>query len=192
MVFITREFIEKHRTSRGGFTFAQCKALGAGWPPRKGWIDRAVKIDHTEEAVAMFVEFASRAKTKPERRAQRKDRRNRLSKLEQKPPKLILKCDPASNQFLSTFEWRAVRMQVLKRYGPKCQCCGAEPPDVKIHVDHIKPRKLFPHLALDVDNLQILCEDCNHGKGNWDQTDWRQEDQDPDVIAFLKDIAKNG
>ena len=44
---------------------------------------------------------------------------------------------------------------------------------MRIHVDHIKPRKLFPHLALDVNNLQILCHECNHGKGNWDQTDWR-------------------
>ena len=44
-----------------------------------------------------------------------------------------------------------------------------------MHVDHIKPRKLYPALALDVNNLQILCEVCNHGKGNWDMTDWRVE-----------------
>lgn len=32
---------------------------------------------------------------------------------------------------------------------------------------------LFPDLALSMDNLQVLCGDCNHGKGNWDVTDWR-------------------
>jgi 5-methylcytosine-specific restriction endonuclease McrA len=44
---------------------------------------------------------------------------------------------------------------------------------INSHVDHIKPRKTHPHLALDFDNLQILCEDDNHGKANWDSTDWR-------------------
>ena len=65
-------------------------------------------------------------------------------------------------------------MAALKRYGRVCQCCGASPATgAKMHVDHIKPRKLFPQLALDLNNLQILCHECNHGKGNWDMTDWR-------------------
>lgn len=76
--------------------------------------------------------------------------------------------------FLQSYEWRKLRMVALKKYGPRCQCCGATPATgATINVDHIKPRKLFPELALDVDNLQILCHECNHGKGNWDQTDWR-------------------
>lgn len=80
----------------------------------------------------------------------------------------------ASDAFLSTYEWRRVRMMALKKYGPRCQCCGATPADGAVmNVDHIKPRKLFPNLALDINNLQILCHNCNHGKGNWDQTDWR-------------------
>ena len=82
----------------------------------------------------------------------------------------------AEDQFLTTFEWRKVRVEALKKYGPKCMCCGATPADGAVmNVDHIKPRKLWPSLALDVNNLQILCHDCNHGKGNWDQTDWRKQ-----------------
>ena len=83
--------------------------------------------------------------------------------------------DVKSDAFLSTFQWRKVRMEALKKYGPRCQCCGATPADGAVmNVDHIKPRKLRPDLALDVANLQVLCHECNHGKGNWDQTDWRK------------------
>jgi 5-methylcytosine-specific restriction endonuclease McrA len=57
---------------------------------------------------------------------------------------------------------------------------------VRINVDHIKPRKLFPHLALSLDNLQTLCSPCNHGKGNWDMTDWR--DAEPTQEVQLKDV----
>lgn len=81
-----------------------------------------------------------------------------------------------TDAFLSSYEWRRVRMAALKRHGAVCQCCGASPKTGAVmNVDHIKPRKLFPELSLDVENLQVLCQECNHGKGNWDMTDWRQE-----------------
>ena len=80
-----------------------------------------------------------------------------------------------TDDFLRTYEWRRIRMVVLKRDKAICACCNAtRESGLRMHVDHIKPRKLFPHLALDVNNLQILCEVCNHGKGNWDMTDWRR------------------
>lgn len=99
------------------------------------------------------------------------------SRVDVKPPQTPLLpegCNPASHAFLTSYEWRRVRMIALKKYGAVCQCCGASPKTgAVINVDHIKPRKLFPQLALDVDNLQVLCNECNHGKGNWDTTDWR-------------------
>lgn len=82
-----------------------------------------------------------------------------------------------TDAFLSSYEWRKVRMVALKKYGAVCQCCGATPKTGAVmNVDHIKPRKLFPSLALDVENLQVLCHECNHGKGNWDMTDWRNKE----------------
>ena len=87
---------------------------------------------------------------------------------------LLSGIDVTTDAFLSTFQWRKVRMEALKKYGPRCMCCGATPATGAVmNVDHIKPRKKWPSLALDINNLQILCHDCNHGKGNWDQTDWR-------------------
>lgn len=85
------------------------------------------------------------------------------------------KANVNSDAFLSSYEWRSLRMRVLVRCGARCQCCGQSAKDgIVIHVDHIKPRRLFPELALDESNLQVLCEVCNHGKGNWDQTNWHE------------------
>lgn len=73
--------------------------------------------------------------------------------------------------FYESDEWRALRYQALKLYGRKCLVCFRT--DVEIHVDHIKPRSKFPELSLVLSNLQILCRDCNLGKSNRDETDWR-------------------
>lgn len=79
----------------------------------------------------------------------------------------------AANFYLSD-EWREVRYKALVRSDGKCQCCGNGKHNGKLlHVDHIKPRSLFPDLELSLGNLQVLCEDCNKGKSNKDQTDWR-------------------
>ena len=69
--------------------------------------------------------------------------------------------------------WSKARMAAINLHGAKCQCCGKGSKDgVKINVDHIKPRERYPWLAYDVDNLQVLCADCNRGKGS-DIKDWR-------------------
>jgi len=92
-----------------------------------------------------------------------------------KRPKTRKQSYVSSDAFLSSYQWRRLRMEALKKYGPKCMCCGATPATGAVmNVDHIKPRKLFPSLSLEITNLQILCHECNHGKGNWDQTDWRK------------------
>lgn len=103
--------------------------------------------------------------------------------------KPLTRVNPASDAFLTTYEWRRVRMMALKQYGARCQCCGATPATGAVmNVDHIKPRKLFPYLALDISNLQVLCHECNHGKGNWDMTDWRDAEDDPDSIRILRSL----
>jgi 5-methylcytosine-specific restriction endonuclease McrA len=81
------------------------------------------------------------------------------------------------DEFLASYEWRRLRMEVIKDRGARCECCGSTPQKdgIVINVDHIKPRRLFPELALEKTNLQVLCDVCNHGKGNWDHTDWREK-----------------
>lgn len=77
--------------------------------------------------------------------------------------------------FYDTDAWRSLRYEALKAYGRKCMVCGSTPETgAQLHVDHIKPRSLYPHLELVLGNLQILCRDCNLGKSNKDSIDWRQ------------------
>ena len=85
--------------------------------------------------------------------------------------------------------WLRLRYEVIKKYGRTCLACGAKAPEVKIQVDHIKPRSKFPELTWDINNLQILCMECNRGKLDLDDTDFRPKDEEPD---FLTDAAQIG
>jgi 5-methylcytosine-specific restriction endonuclease McrA len=72
--------------------------------------------------------------------------------------------------FYMTPEWRKLRIKVLRKYGRSCMKCNDTK---KIHVDHIKPRSLFPELEMDFENLQVLCKVCNEEKSNHHYTDYR-------------------
>lgn len=88
------------------------------------------------------------------------------------------------DEFYKSWEWRTLRMKVIKEFGRSCQCCGAAPGQldaagkpVRIVVDHIKPISKYWALRLEKSNLQILCDECNMGKGNWDETDFRPAEE---------------
>lgn len=96
------------------------------------------------------------AKTKKNRKQRRKERLEKMG-------------------FYGTREWLQIRVDVLEKYECKCMMCGRSPKKhgIVIHVDHIKPISKYPHLKLHLDNLQILCDECNLGKSNRYKTDWR-------------------
>jgi 5-methylcytosine-specific restriction endonuclease McrA len=140
---------------------------------RKGYAELAIDFLQNAGEFKAEVEHLKRQK---ERKKSRERRSEDFLKEVAAP-----KPSPSSDEFLKSYEWRRVRMAVLKRDGAICACCGATRADgVSMHVDHIKPRRIFPALALDANNLQVLCEVCNHGKGNWDMTDWRGSAAKPD------------
>ncbi len=141
-----------------------------------------------ERELAKSAQASEHRRAKSAKRAARQA--NKIAK-KLKPEKLFVSgVSVTTAEFLQTYEWRRVRMEALKKYGPVCQCCGASPATGAVmNVDHIKPRKLFPQLALDVDNLQILCGECNHGKGNWDMTDWRQVEDPPELIRLVRELG---
>ena len=78
--------------------------------------------------------------------------------------------------FYKSPEWRRLRYIVLSKRGNKCECCGQSPKTGSvIHIDHVKPRSIYPELSLAEDNLQVLCDDCNLGKSNMFEDDWRSQ-----------------
>lgn len=87
--------------------------------------------------------------------------------------KIKNKNSPVFNTFYNSSPWQDLRYRVLKKYGRICALCKNT--DGRMHVDHIKPRSLHPELALVFDNLQVLCEACNLGKSNRDDTDFRTQ-----------------
>jgi hypothetical protein len=70
-----------------------------------------------------------------------------------------------SNDFYKSYEWRIVRYEKLRESEKKCAVCNTS--NKELHVDHILPISLYPHLMLDKNNLQVLCIDCNIGKSNF-------------------------
>ena len=80
----------------------------------------------------------------------------------------------ASSGFLRSEQWLMLRAQAIVNCGCRCMRCGERMKTLSaINVDHIKPRSLFPHLASDINNLQVLCGTCNKTKGNLHDVDYR-------------------
>lgn len=127
--------------------------------------------------------FGKRKERKP--RAQRKPRKHRVRR--QKAPRGVFRKIMAirspnamskgeRDEFYDSAEWHAMRYKIIAKYGRKCMACGRTPEHgIIIHVDHIKPLWTHPELKLNETNLQILCHECNQGKGCLDDTDFRPD-----------------
>lgn len=77
-----------------------------------------------------------------------------------------------ADKFYASWEWARLRFRVLSAYGAVCMCCASKD---KIVVDHIKPRRHYPNLELDFNNMQVLCDSCNRGKSDVFCTDFRNQ-----------------
>lgn len=80
----------------------------------------------------------------------------------------------SGDEFLKSEEWFKLKAKTIAKQGSTClRCKRSIKKWNEIYVDHIKPRKFFPHLANDENNLQVLCGSCNKSKGNKHDTDYR-------------------
>jgi len=191
MPIITKQMLREAKTARGGYTakqIAKAKATVGNTRP----MSKLVGLDVSDAWWECFCNKGGKRKPKKKKGKAVKlgpspDRGDDWAwkpKADDTPqPRLVqtkksglseLELMPAK-EFLVTREWRELRYRVLRKRGGSCECCGRNYRDhgVVVHVDHIKPRSKYPHLSLVFENLQVLCEDCNIGKSNKDQTDWR-------------------
>lgn len=188
MFVVTEEWIKDNFTERGSLTGAQLRTLGM-IPLRlpKGWMKDIEGKEITTEQKEYFEGEAKYTYSKQHAKRLKKRQDECDYKTEVVAEQHFKTIEGivynrnwsddfiSSSDFLSTYEWAKTRMKVLSLFGNTCMCCGATPQDgVKICVDHIKPRKFFPSLALDPNNLQILCDVCNLGKGNAFVVNWRE------------------
>ena len=77
-------------------------------------------------------------------------------------------------KFYKCKEWKKIRQQAIERDNHECQHCRKNGKvttrstitrhgkPMKMDVNHIKPVKEYPHLALTLDNLEYLCVDCHN------------------------------
>lgn len=116
---------------------------------------------YTENRIAGCLDAAIRAMRGGKRKKARKAVKRQISWKE-------------ASEFYASWEWRQARYEVLREQGRKCVCCGATPEGgAVLHVDHIKPLRDNWSLRLRKSNLQVLCGDCNAGKGFKYKDDWR-------------------
>lgn len=76
--------------------------------------------------------------------------------------------DPNKFDYYSD-EFRKLRHRVFLRDGEVCTMCGKRPkPGVILTIDHVLPISRYPSRAMDIENLQVLCLECNQKKSNKD------------------------
>lgn len=85
-----------------------------------------------------------------------------------------------AQRFYASAAWRALRYTTLaqnaRSHGgkPQCELCGARAaPGAPLHCDHVTPLSRDWSRRLDPTNVQTLCCDCNRGKSNRDDFDFR-------------------
>ncbi|MBQ9267549.1 MAG: TIGR02646 family protein [Clostridia bacterium] len=74
-------------------------------------------------------------------------------------------------------------------------CCAYCESDVEAvsnpHIDHFRPKSLFPRLVFEYSNLNYACQKCNQYKlDKWDESFFSPTDEDPEEhIRFVREAA---
>lgn len=87
--------------------------------------------------------------------------------------------------FYHTPAWRRLRNAFIKAY-PLCAACEERGilKEGKV-VDHTKPRRLYPALELDWNNLQTLCDSCHNSKSGKEGSKVYQKREERKAMFYI-------
>lgn len=79
--------------------------------------------------------------------------------------------DPKYEAFRDSVAGKAWKKQKLTECNNRCPECNKLINDRNSNIDHKHPRRYYPWLAWDVNNLWVICKDCNLNKSDkqWDE-----------------------
>lgn len=159
---VSRKEIMSTTTPKGSWNAEILAKWGVKWPAPSGWKRKLIENWDAQN---------------PDSPETKRNRQRAAAKAALEREINVISLEETQAEFMKSDVWYQLRYKVFTVYGRKCMCCGKR---YNLDVDHIKPKSRYPELIADFNNLQILCRDCNYGKGNWDETDWRPKpDDDP-------------
>lgn len=174
-------YLQERFSKANALTRREAEIIGLKWPMEKGWVKKFGSVEISQDKMGALSKIAgARAEHMALCKMTRKARKLAEKTAKAAPVEravIVVAARPVmpKEDFYRSREWRELRYKALVLHGTTCQCCGASRSNgAVLHVDHIKPRSKYPELELSLDNLQVLCEDCNMGKSNKDETDWRK------------------
>lgn len=179
------------RSSKNGWKAKTLSEWGIRWPAPEGWRAKLI-ANYEKETGQLFrrrlIPGESEDARREEIQAAGMDVVHTLRSEKQK--KFMAEVKKKKDQskpldrgwgFYDTKAWLRIRYNILRILGNNCLCCQAPGSN---HVDHIKPRSKYPELELDPRNLQVLCHDCNKGKSDEDETDFRTPEQKQACLEY--------
>ena len=102
----------------------------------------------------------------------------------------------ALDAFYDSWSWKmcSYRFRQIwrEKCKPICMCCGVDQHSRRLDVDHIRPLRHNWSKRSDWNNLQMLCTDCNRGKGSWDATDYRPAYFKAHIAAIVAQLRSEG
>ena len=96
------------------------------------------------------------------------------------PSKTSLKA--VENIYQST-RWADIKRTVYYLYEFRCMKCGTK--EKEMHVDHICPVSKYPAMKWSINNMQLLCRDCNMEKSNLNEIDYRTLEQKEHCTKYM-------